>query len=54
MPFDRFLQERIFDPLGMKEAFFVPTSDAQKARIPTVYHRVGWNPEGYEGDQRAI
>lgn len=39
MPFDRFLRERIFDPLGMKEAFFFPASDAQKARIPTVYHR---------------
>jgi CubicO group peptidase (beta-lactamase class C family) len=39
MPFDRFLKERIFDPLGMKEAFFVPATDAQRARIPTVYHR---------------
>jgi CubicO group peptidase (beta-lactamase class C family) len=39
LPFDRFLKERIFDPLGMKEAFFVPTTEAQKSRIPTVYHR---------------
>ena len=39
MPFDRFLRDRIFDPLGMKEAFFFPTSDAQRSRIPTVYHR---------------
>ena len=39
MPFDRFLRERIFDPLGMKEAFFVPANEAQRARIPTVYHR---------------
>ena len=39
MPFDRFLRERIFDPLGMKEAFFVPASEAQRTRIPTVYHR---------------
>lgn len=39
MPFDRFLRERIFDPLGMKEAFFVPATEAQRARIPTVYHR---------------
>lgn len=39
MPFDRFLKERIFDPLGMKETFFVPNSDAQRARIPTVYQR---------------
>ena len=39
MPFDRFLKERIFDPLGMKEAFFFPNADAQKTRIPTVYHR---------------
>lgn len=39
MPFDQFLRQRIFDPLGMKEAFFVPGSNAQRARIPTVYHR---------------
>ena len=39
MPFDRFLKERIFDPLGMKEAFFVPSSEAQRTRIPTVYQR---------------
>ena len=39
MPFDRFLRDRIFDPLGMREAFFFPNSDAERGRIPAVYHR---------------
>jgi CubicO group peptidase (beta-lactamase class C family) len=37
-PFDQFLRQRLFDPLGMKEIFFRPTED-QAARIPTTYHR---------------
>ncbi|HTV01362.1 MAG TPA: serine hydrolase domain-containing protein [Luteitalea sp.] len=35
-PFDVFVQERIFDPLGMKGTTFYPT-DAQRARLVTAY-----------------
>jgi CubicO group peptidase (beta-lactamase class C family) len=36
MPFDQFLQTRIFEPLGMKDtAFFLP--DEKVARLATVY-----------------
>src|SRR5436190_2572895 len=40
MSFDRFLRQRMFDPLGMKDIFFVPPQDSL-ARIPTTYHRAG-------------
>lgn len=36
MPFDAFLQKRLFDPLGMKDTTFYPT-DAQKARLAVGY-----------------
>jgi CubicO group peptidase (beta-lactamase class C family) len=36
--FDAFVQERIFDPLGMKDTTFYPT-DAQRARLVTAYTR---------------
>ena len=36
--FDVFVQERIFDPLGMKDTTFYPT-DAQRARLVTAYAR---------------
>ncbi len=36
MSFDRFLQERLFDPLGMKDTTFYPT-EAQKSRQVTAY-----------------
>jgi CubicO group peptidase (beta-lactamase class C family) len=36
MTFDRFVQQRIFDPLGMKDTTFYP-SDAQRARLVTAY-----------------
>ena len=35
-PFDAFLQQRLFDPLGMKDTTFYPT-DAQRARLVTAY-----------------
>ncbi len=35
-PFDVFVQERIFDPLGMKDTTFYPT-DAQRQRLVTAY-----------------
>ena len=34
--FDAFVQERIFDPLGMKDTTFYPT-EAQRARLVTAY-----------------
>lgn len=36
MSFDAFLQQRVFDPLGMKETTFYP-SEAQRARLATAY-----------------
>ncbi len=36
MPFEQFLQTRIFDPLGMKETTFWPTAD-ELTRLPTEY-----------------
>lgn len=38
MPFDTFVQRRIFDPLGMTDTTFYPT-DAQRARLATAYAR---------------
>ena len=40
LSFDQFLQQRIFDPLGMKETFFAPP-ETSRARIPSTYHRAG-------------
>ena len=40
--FDRFLQERIFTPLGMKDTTFVPSAD-RMPRVVTLYQRT---PEG--------
>ena len=36
--FDAFVQERLFDPLGMKDTTFYPT-DAQRLRLVTAYTR---------------
>jgi CubicO group peptidase (beta-lactamase class C family) len=36
MSFDQFLQQRLFDPLGMKNTTYYPT-DAQRARLATAY-----------------
>ena len=36
MSFDAFLQQRLFDPLGMKDTTFYPT-DAQRARLVIAY-----------------
>ncbi|MFN0102968.1 MAG: serine hydrolase domain-containing protein [Bryobacteraceae bacterium] len=38
MSFDKFLKQRLFDPLGMKETSFHPAAD-QRPRIVTTYHR---------------
>jgi CubicO group peptidase (beta-lactamase class C family) len=40
MPLDRFMEERIFQPLGMKDTFFyVP--DARKSRVASIYRTIG-------------
>jgi CubicO group peptidase (beta-lactamase class C family) len=36
--FDRFLKQRIFDPLGMKDITFHP-AEGQMPRVTTMYHR---------------
>lgn len=40
IPFERFLQERIFDPLSMKDTTFFPNED-QKKRLVRLYDRTG-------------
>lgn len=40
LSFDQFLKQRLFDPLGMKDTSFHPTSE-QARRIVTTYHRAG-------------
>jgi CubicO group peptidase (beta-lactamase class C family) len=37
-PYDQFLKERLFDPLGMKDTGFAPTPE-RTARLATVYQR---------------
>ena len=37
-PYDQFLQQRLFTPLGMKDTGFVPTPE-RMARVATVYQR---------------
>jgi CubicO group peptidase (beta-lactamase class C family) len=39
-PFDQFLRQRLFEPLGMKEIFFHPPAD-RLPRVATTYHRAG-------------
>ncbi|HKF66812.1 MAG TPA: serine hydrolase domain-containing protein, partial [Vicinamibacterales bacterium] len=42
MPYDQFLQQRLFTPLGMKDTGFAPSPE-RTARLATVYQR---SPEG--------
>jgi len=42
MPYDQFLQQRLFTPLGMKDTGFAPTPE-RMARVGTVYQR---GPDG--------
>ncbi len=42
LPFDQFLQQRLFTPLGMKDTGFAPTPE-RMARVPTIYQRT---PDG--------
>jgi CubicO group peptidase (beta-lactamase class C family) len=42
MPYDQFLQQRLFTPLGMKDTGFAPTPE-RMARVATIYQRT---PDG--------
>ena len=50
MPFDRFLNERLFEPLGMKDTYFYLPEEKQ-ARLVSVsaedaaHHAVKWDPQ---------
>jgi CubicO group peptidase (beta-lactamase class C family) len=44
MTFDRFLEQRIFEPLGMKDTVFYP-GEAQASRVVTLYRRT---PKGLD------
>ncbi len=48
-PYDQFLKQRLFDPLGMKDTGFAPTPD-RTARLATVYQRT---PNGLVPAQNA-
>ena len=37
-PWDQFLRQRIFDPLGMKDTLFHP-AEGRLPRFATMYHR---------------
>jgi CubicO group peptidase (beta-lactamase class C family) len=47
LPFDQFLRQRIFEPLGMKDIAFWP-SEAQWPRVASVYQR---GPKGLQKSQ---
>jgi CubicO group peptidase (beta-lactamase class C family) len=44
-PFDRFLRERLFTPLGMKDTFFYFPPPDRLSRIPSMYQRT---PKGIQ------
>ncbi len=48
-PYDQFLKQRLFDPLGMKDTGFAPTPE-RTARLATVYQRT---PNGLVPAQNA-
>jgi CubicO group peptidase (beta-lactamase class C family) len=43
MPYEDFMQKRLFDPLGMKDTTFWPTTEQQR-RLPTEYIEMGQAP----------
>ena len=47
-PFDRFLKQRIFDPLGMKDTFFYPAEATRGWR-----RRYDAQPDGSCAEARA-
>jgi CubicO group peptidase (beta-lactamase class C family) len=43
MPFDKFLKQRVFEPLGMNDTGFY-VDDAKKDRLVKVYEEIGTEP----------
>lgn len=52
-PYDQFLRQRIFDPLGMKEAFFSPPENLWP-RVPNSYHRANGALQPTENQNRLV
>ena len=54
MPFDQFMKQRIFDPLGMKDTMFAPPRG--NPRLVTLYSRTaeGLRPQGDPGFMNGI
>ena len=53
-PFDRFLQDRVFDPLGMRDTHFhVPRADAGRMTTSYGLHRRGPRPPARSAWRRA-
>ena len=50
-PFDQFLQQRLFDPLGMKDTGFALTPAIQP-RLVTLYRRAPERPRAAAGSER--
>ncbi len=52
LPFDQFLRQRVFEPLGMKDIFFGVPAD-RASRLPTLYRRTAQGLERSE-NQRGM
>ncbi len=52
LPFDQFLRQRVFEPLGMKDTFFGVPAD-RASRLPTLYRRTAQGLERSE-NQRGL
>jgi CubicO group peptidase (beta-lactamase class C family) len=53
LPFDQFLKQRIFDPLGMKDTGFSPTGDGS-SRLVTMYRRATGGLERVENQNQNV
>jgi CubicO group peptidase (beta-lactamase class C family) len=53
LPFDQFLKQRIFDPLGMKDTGFYPAGDAA-SRLVTMYRRATGGLERVENQNQLV
>ncbi len=53
LTFNQFLQQRVFDPLGMKDTFFALPEDRQP-RLMTLYRRAGSNLEKHPNQEMLM
>ena len=53
LPFDQFLKQRIFDPLGMKDTGFSPSGDGS-SRLVTMYRRANGGLERVENQNQNV